>query len=403
MEVSGGVCAAKGFKAAGIHCGVRKKAGKKDLALLYCDVPAAAAATYTTNKVKAAPLLLTADHLKGKTLRAILANSGNANACAPKGYEHAAACCKAAADALGVPEEQVAVASTGVIGVELPVSPILSALPKLAESLSAGGSHLAAEAIMTTDLAKKELALRFELDGRPVSLGGIAKGSGMIHPNMGTMLAFLTTDCAISPEMLEKALVSSVKKTYNRVSVDGDTSTNDMCILMASGKAGNAPITGDGPDFDAFCQALDHLNTYLARSIAKDGEGATKLITVTVKNAGDEAAAETLAKAIAASSLVKTAMFGADANWGRVLCAMGYSGAAFPADRVSVSFRSAAGEVAVCQGSAGLPFDEGLAKQVLSEKEVLILADVHDGDASVTAWGCDLSYDYVKINGDYRT
>ena len=333
--------------------------------------------------------------------RAIVANAGNANACAPDGMENARRMAKAAAQLLGVAETDVAVASTGVIGQRLNIECIEEHLPEL--KLEDNASEKANRAIMTTDTKPKTAAVEFTIGGKTCRIGGICKGSGMIHPNMGTMLSFITTDCAITHEMLTDALQENVKKTYNRVTVDGDTSTNDMCIVLANGMAGNTLIEWQDEEYQAFCKALNEVNTRLARQIAADGEGATKLVTCTVKNSRSEEAAERLAKAVVGSNLVKAAMFGADANWGRVLCAMGYSKAPFRPEYVSVAFESAAGSVAVCDKGAALDFDEELAKKVLSESEVTIAVDVNEGEDSATAWGCDLTYDYVKINGDYRT
>ena len=400
--IKGGVTAAIGFLAAGIHCGIRKNTAKRDLALIVADRDCAAAAVCTTNKVKAAPVLLTMEHLKGGNARAILANSGCANACAPGGMDAARETVAAAAEVCGLKAEDFIVNSTGVIGQSLPVEKITTALPDLAKALSRD-SATAAEAIMTTDTFSKTVAVRFTLGGKTVTLGGMAKGSGMIHPNMATMLAFLTTDCAITSALLQEALRSSVQRTYNMVSVDGDTSTNDMTAILASGAAGNAIIAGKGEEYDTFLCALTAVNKTLAKAIARDGEGATKLLICRVNGAGSASAAETLSKAVISSALTKAAMFGADANWGRVLCAMGYSGADFSPDKADITFASAAGRVAVCAGGAGLAFDESLAKQVLSADEVNIEITLQDGEAEAEAYGCDLTYDYVKINGDYRT
>lgn len=399
----GGVTSALGFKAAGVHAGLRKNKTKSDLALIYSDTVCSAAAVYTKNVVKAAPIMITAQNLRNGHAQAILCNSGNANACAPDDLQNAERMASAAAGALGIAPQHVVVASTGVIGQRLNVEAIESAMPNLVSSLSSEGSEAAANAIMTTDLKKKEYALSEEIGGKTIHIGGIAKGSGMIHPNMGTMLCFITTDCAISPELLQKALSHCTEKTFNRVSVDGDTSTNDMCVVLASGKAGNPRIQNEGEDYVYFLGALHTIMEIFAKEIARDGEGATKLITCTVSGASDEATAELLAKSIIASSLVKTAMFGADANWGRVLCAMGYSGATFNPEETEIVFSSGAGSVAVAKGGRGLLFDEELAKQVLTESEITIEVLAGTGLSSVTAWGCDLSYDYVRINGDYRT
>ena len=402
-SIPGGVTAAQGFTAAATHCGIRKNTDKKDLALIAASVPCTAAAVYTTNLVQAAPLTLTKQHLSNGTARAILVNSGNANACAPGGLDAARRSCEAVASALGVAPDDVIVASTGVIGVPLPMEPIERGVPVLSGALSVAGGAGAAEAILTTDRKPKTRAVRFALGGKTVTLGGMAKGSGMIHPNMATMLSFITTDAAISAETLQTALRASARVTYNRISVDGDTSTNDMNVVLASGLAGNPKITGPSPDYDAFLAALNAVNGYLAREMARDGEGATKLVTCRVSGARDGDAAERLARSVIASSLVKTAMFGADANWGRVLCAMGYAGAPFDPMGVDIAFASAAGTISVCQRGTGLPFDEAAAKAILSGPEVEILCALRDGDGGAEAFGCDLSYDYVKINGDYRT
>ena len=403
--ISGGVTAAKGFRAAGVHAGVKagSSADKNDLAMILCDTEASAAGVYTMNRVKAAPIYVTMEHLENGSAWGIIANSGNANACAPLGHENAVKMCEAAASATGLRPEDFIVCSTGVIGQTLNVSVIENACPTLASLLSRDGSGDAAAAIMTTDTKKKEIAVSFELGGKEVRLGGIAKGSGMIHPNMGTMLCFLTTDCAISPDVLQDALYEVTKVTFNRVSVDGDTSTNDTCCILASGAAENQLIDWKSEDYDVFYGALKFVCTELAKKIAGDGEGATKLVTCTVSGSRSDEAAEKLAMEVIRSSLVKAAMFGADANWGRVLCAMGYSKAPFRPECVDVSFASAAGSIAVCKAGEGLEFDEDLAKKVLSQDEVEIQVNVNEGEHAVTAWGCDLTYDYVKINGDYRT
>lgn len=403
--ISGGVTAAKGFRAAGVHAGVKagSSADKNDLAMILCDTEASAAGVYTMNRVKAAPIYVTMEHLENGSARGIIANSGNANACAPLGHENAVKMCEAAASATGLRPEDFIVCSTGVIGQTLNVSVIENACPTLASLLSRDGSGDAATAIMTTDTKEKEIAVSFELGGKEVRLGGIAKGSGMIHPNMGTMLCFLTTDCAISPDVLQDALYEVTKVTFNRVSVDGDTSTNDTCCILASGAAENPLIDWKSEDYDVFYGALKFVCTELAKKIAGDGEGATKLVTCTVSCSRSDEAAEKLAMEVIRSSLVKAAMFGADANWGRVLCAMGYSKAPFRPECVDVSFASAAGSIAVCKAGEGLEFDEDLAKKVLSQDEVEIQVNVNEGEHAVTAWGCDLTYDYVKINGDYRT
>ncbi len=398
-----GVCAPRGFRAGAVHCGIKKGSTKDDLAVIVSDVLCNAASVYTTNKVKAAPIYVTMEHLKDGLARAIVVNSGNANACAPMGHENAIQMCKTAGEILGIDPHNIVVASTGVIGQTINIEAIKEGLPKIPNALSENGSDGAAVAIMTTDLVKKEVAVKIEIGGKTVKIGAIAKGSGMIHPNMGTMLCFVTTDCHISSEILNEMLKDITRKSFNRVSVDGDTSTNDMCTVLANGLASNDVINKKGEDYDIFYNALKEVCITLAKAIAADGEGATKLITCTVKNAKSEDVAETLSKSVAASSLVKTAMFGADANWGRVLCAMGYSGADFHAEKVNVGFKSKAGEISVCQNGMALDFDEDKAKEILTQKNVEILIDINDGQSEVSAWGCDLTYDYVKINGDYRT
>ena len=402
-QISGGVCAARGFQASGVHCGIRKSRTKKDLALIYSTVPAHAAAVYTTNLVKGAPLTVTKAHIADGFAQAVVCNSGNANTCNANGIEIAEKMSALVADALPVKAEDVVVASTGVIGQPLSIEPIAEGIAPLAAALSEDGSADACEAIMTTDTKKKEIAVEFSLGGKTCRLGGIAKGSGMIHPNMATMLVFLTTDAAISSAMLQKALSGDIQNTFNMISVDGDTSTNDMVTLLANGLAGNEEITDEGEDFSAFMEALNTVNVYLCRAIAADGEGATKLLECAVSGAGDVKTAKTVAKSVICSSLTKAAMFGEDANWGRVLCAIGYSGAAVDVGKVGVSFRSACGCVEVCRDGAGVPFSEELAAQVLHEKEIEILVSLGSGSAAATAWGCDLTYEYVKINGEYRT
>lgn len=399
--IDGGVCAAKGFKAGAIHCGIRKSQSKKDLAMIRSDCECSAAAVFTTNRVKAAPILLTMEHLENGRARAVIVNSGNANACAPFGIENARREAMAAARALGVDPGDVIVASTGVIGQTLNVECIEEHADSM--EMKYDNSMAAAEAIMTTDTKVKTMAVQFEVDGKTCHLGGICKGSGMIHPNMGTMLSFLTTDCAITPELLQKALRADVKQTFNRVTVDGDTSTNDMCAILANGMAENTLIEAEGADFDLFCKALHTVTKDLARKIAADGEGAGKLITCTVTGALSEDVAERLSKSICSSALTKAAIFGSDANWGRVLCAMGYSGAPFDTEGVKVEFASKAGAITVCEKGRGLDFDEELAKKILSEEEVEINVSLKEGEGNVTCWGCDLTYEYVRINGDYRS
>ena len=403
IRIEGGVTAPKGFTAAGMHCGIRRNRTKRDLALIVSDRPASAAAVYTQNLVKGAPLTVTKAHLENGVAQAIIVNSGIANTCAADGIEKAEAMCALAATALHLPVEDVLVASTGVIGPSIVLDPIEAAVPSLAASLSKEGGTDAAEAIMTTDTVKKEFAFRVNLGGVDCTLGGIAKGSGMIAPNMATMLCFLTTDAAIDSTLLDAALHEVVGDTFNMLSVDGDTSTNDNVILMANGAAGNAKITEKNEDYATFVEALHTLCADLCRRLAKDGEGATKLIETKVYGAKSVKDARTIARSVNNSSLLKSAMFGADANWGRVLCAIGYSGAEVDVKGVKVSFVSKAGCVTVCKNGAGIEFDEDVAKTVLTEDEVVIDIRLSDGDAEATAYGCDLTYDYVKINGDYRT
>ena len=401
-EIQGGVCAAKGFQANGVHCGIRKSRTKRDLTLIFSQVPATAAAVYTTNLVKGAPLTVTRRHLADGKAQALICNSGNANTCNADGIQIAEQMCRLTAEQLNISERDVVVASTGVIGQPLDIAPIAAGIPALAAGL---GDHSAeaCEGIMTTDTRMKEVAVSFELDGVECRIGGIAKGSGMIHPNMATMLVFLTTDAAISSALLNRALKTDVQDTFNMVSVDGDTSTNDMVCILANGLAGNPEITEENESYALFCKMLNSVTVQLCRMIAGDGEGATKLLECRVSGAVDSAEAKTVAKSVICSSLVKSAMFGADANWGRVLCAIGYSGAAVDVDRIDVSFRSAQGEIQVCRDGAGVEFSEPLAKQILLAPEIEILVNLNAGSASATAWGCDLTYDYVKINGDYRT
>ncbi len=401
--ISGGVTAPRGFRANGIYCGIRKNKVKKDLALIVSDTVASAAAVYTTNLVKGAPLTVTKANIADGKAQAMICNSGNANTCNANGIEIAEGMCELTAKALGISAKDVIVASTGVIGQPLDITPIAEGMDALVSGLSLEGGVNAAEAIMTTDTKKKEIAVRFEVGGKVCTLGGIAKGSGMIHPNMATMLVFLTTDCAISAEMLAKALSGDIKNTFNMTSIDGDTSTNDMVSIMANGLAGNAEITAEGEDFTVFMKALNTVTVQLCREIAGDGEGATKLLECVVDGAESDAIAKTVAKSVICSSLTKAAMFGADANWGRVLCAIGYSGASVDVGKIDVSFRSAKGEIAVCKNGAGVDFSEEVAKEILLEKEISILVSLNSGSFGATAWGCDLTYDYVKINGDYRT
>ena len=401
--IDGGVTAPAGFMASGIHCGIRKNKSKRDLALIYSEKVCTASAVYTQNLVKGAPNLVTEKNLADGLAQAVICNSGNANTCNADGEEKAYAMCRLVAERLHIPPENVIVGSTGVIGQPLPLEPIIQGADALVAALSREGSSQAAEAIMTTDLRKKEIAVEIMIGGKPVRIGGIAKGSGMIHPNMATMLGFLTSDAAISKEMIKMALQQAVAVTFNMVSVDGDTSTNDMVALMASGSAENRPITGPGEDYDAFCTALTEICRKLSRELARDGEGATKLLVCKVAGAPTFEDAKKAAKAVICSSLVKAAMFGADANWGRVLCALGYSGAAIDIHTVGVSFASKTGKIEVCRDGAGIPFSEEIAKKVLTEEEILIDVTVRGGECEAEAYGCDLTYDYVKINGDYRT
>ena len=404
--INGGVCAAQGFRAAGLHVGVKNnKTDKKDVALIVSDVDCTAAGVFTTNAVKAAPVHVTKAHLADGKARAVIVNSGNANACAPQGEENAERMCAAAAKEIGCAAEDVLVCSTGVIGKTLPVAVIEAGVPTLYRMLesSDAASDAAAVAIMTTDTVKKEVAIETEIGGKTVRIGGIAKGSGMIHPNMGTMLCFITTDCAISSEMLKKALLDVTRVSFNRISVDGDTSTNDTCCVLANGMAGNDEITGEGKDYETFKTALQDLSVILARKMAKDGEGAKHLITCNVSGAAGEQQGETIAKSVISSTLTKAAIFGCDANWGRVLCAMGYSGEQFDPDQVDVTFASSVGSVMVCQKGRGLDFDEELAKKILTEDEIEINIVMGEGSGTCTCWGCDITYDYIQINGDYRT
>lgn len=401
--ISGGICAPKGFRAGGIHCGIRKNHSKRDLSMIVSDVPAAAAAVYTSNLVKSAPIYVDQRNLANGVAQAVICNSGNANTCNADGEEKAWEMCCLTAEVTGVKPEDVIVGSTGVIGQPLPIQPIRDGVKPLYEALSYDGSAAAAEGIMTTDTVMKEVAVEFTACGKTCRIGGIAKGSGMIHPGLATMLVFITCDCAITPELVKKALLRDVKDTFNMMSVDGDMSTNDTVAVMCNGLAGNETITCKGEDFEAFCAALSAVNATLCRKIAKDGEGATHLITCNVTGAATMDDARKAAKGVVCSSLLKAAIFGADANWGRVLCALGYSGANMDVNKVDVAFKSQKGEVVVCVNGAGVPFSEEVAKQVLLEEEIDINVTLRDGDCKATAWGCDLTYDYVKINGDYRT
>ena len=403
--IDGGVCAATGYKANGLNCGLNSNKDKNDLGLYISDVPASTAGVYTTNKVKGAPILVTQKHLAatcGKS-RAVIMNSKNANTCNADGVEKAEAMCELTAKALGLDTNDVLVASTGVIGQILPIEPIAEHIDELAAGLTYDGNERAATAIMTTDTVKKEYAVEFELGGKLCRLGGMAKGSGMIHPNMATTLNFITTDAAVSTELIGKALSETVKVTYNCLSVDGDTSTNDTLLLMSNGLAGNEEITEENADYEIFKEALYIVMSELTKMLAKDGEGATKLLECAVSSAPDEDTAIIVAKSVIRSPLLKCAMFGEDANWGRVLCAIGYAEAEFDINKVDVDFRSNAGVLPVCRSGAGIPFSEDFAKVVLAEEEIFIDVSLNSGDAKAKAWGCDLTYDYVKINGDYRS
>lgn len=404
--IDGGVCAAKGFKASGVYCGIKDNPTKKyDICMVVSDVLCNAAAVYTLNKVKGAPITVTKKNLEktGGKAKAIIANSKNANTCNADGEEKAYKMCCLTAEALGIKPEEVIVASTGVIGQILPIEPIEKAMKPLSEKLSYNGNEEAATAIMTTDTVKKEVAVEFKLGDKVCHLGGMAKGSGMIHPNMATTLNFITTDAAISSEMLQKALSEIVKVTYNCLSVDGDTSTNDMVCVMANALAGNNEITAENSDFEVFKKALFTVMMNMTRMLAKDGEGATKLLECNVSGADNLDTAITVAKSVIRSPLLKCAMFGSDANWGRILCAVGYADAEFDINKVDVSISSAAGKIDVCKNGAGIEFSEDIAKTVLTEDEITIDISIGNGNGSATAWGCDLTYDYVKINGDYRS
>ena len=401
--INGGVTAAKGFKASGIHCGIRKNQTKKDLAMIVSETKCTAAAVYTQNKVYGAPITVTRNNISDGYAQAVIVNSGNANTCNADGVEKAQMMCDIASKALGVDSKDVIVASTGVIGMTLDITPIAEGAPALASQISEKGGHDCAEAIMTTDTLPKEVAVEMEIGGKKVTLGACCKGSGMIHPNMATMLCFMTTDCNISSAYLQKALSDVVKDTFNMISVDGDTSTNDMVCIMANGKAENDIIDSDSADFETFKQALMSVSVKLSRLIAGDGEGAQRLLECNVTGCTDEATAKKIAKSIICSSLVKTAMFGADANWGRILCAIGYTEGDFSVDTIDVYLSSCKGTIKVCENGAGIPFSEEKAKEILLESEITLDVDMRQGEYSATAWGCDLTYDYVKINGDYRT
>ncbi|MGM9974121.1 MAG: bifunctional glutamate N-acetyltransferase/amino-acid acetyltransferase ArgJ [Clostridiaceae bacterium] len=400
--IDGGVCAPKGFKASGIHCGIRKNRGKKDLALIVSERMASAAAVYTQNLVQGAPIAVTKKNISDGYGKAIICNSGNANTCNENGIEIAEEMCTLAAEALNIEAEDIIVASTGVIGEPLNIEPIKKGMKELCDNLGSKSSE-AAQAIMTTDTKEKEVAVAFTLGDKECHIGGIAKGSGMIHPNMATMLVFITSDAYITPELLQKAVSEDVEDTFNMITVDGDTSTNDMLCVLANGAAENKLIDCENEYYKIFKKALNYITTILSKEIASDGEGASKLLECRVKGAENKDTAKVVAKAVVGSSLVKAAMFGEDANWGRILCAIGYSGAQVNVNKIAVDFSSLSGSIAVCINGKGIPFSEEKAKKVLSEKEIAINIELNSGKAEATAWGCDLTYDYVKINGDYRT
>ena len=401
--IPGGVVAAKGFQASGEHLGIRKNRTKRDTALVVSDVPCAAACCYTRNLVQGAPIAVTRANVANGHAQAIICNSGNANTCNSNGVEIAEGMCALVHQHTGVPANDVIVASTGVIGQEMTLDPFISGMAKLAAALRPTGGQDAAEAIMTTDTVAKEVAVEFTLDGKTCRVGGISKGSGMIHPNMATMLCFVSTDAAITPACLQAALDDVVKDTFNMLSIDGDTSTNDMVSVLANGMAGNETVADQGAPYETFKSALFQVCAKLCRIMAKDGEGATKLLTCTVTGAKDQLTAKLVAKSVICSSLLKAAIFGSDANWGRVLCAIGYSGADVEVTKIDVQFVSRAGIIPVCTAGSGIQFDEGAAKKVLSEDEIDVAVQLNSGKETAIAWGCDLTYDYVKINGDYRT
>ncbi|MCQ2562698.1 MAG: bifunctional glutamate N-acetyltransferase/amino-acid acetyltransferase ArgJ [Alphaproteobacteria bacterium] len=402
-RIEGGVCAPQGFQATSVHCGIRQNQTKKDLSLIFSNTPANAAAVYTTNLVKGAPLTVTKNNLRNGKAQAIICNSGNANTCNANGIEIAESMCELVADALHIDKTDVIVGSTGIIGQPLNIEPIKNGIPTLVANLSNTGSQEAAAGIMTTDTKLKEVALEFDINGTTCKIGGIAKGSGMIHPNMATMLVFITSDVNIDSNLLQQALSDTVKDTFNMISVDGDTSTNDMCVIIANGLANNTKITEEDESYNVFVQALNELMVNLCRKIAKDGEGATRLIECTVSEAETKDIAKTVAKSVVCSSLLKAAIFGSDANWGRILCAIGYSGAKLDVNKIDVSFKSNKGSIEVCKNGSGVDFSEEKAKEILLEDEIEILVSLNSGTNSATAWGCDLTYDYVKINGDYRS
>ena len=401
--IDGGICAPKGFQASGVHCGIRNNTTKRDLSLILSDVMCTAAAVYTKNKVKGAPILVTQKHLEDGKAKAVICNSGNANTCAPNGVEIAEQTSELAAKKLNIKASDIIVGSTGVIGVPMSMDPFERGIPELVKELSYDGSEHAAEGIMTTDTVKKEFAVSILIGNKECRIGGIAKGSGMIHPNMATMLCYLTTDAAITSDMLQKALSKDIKDSFNQLSIDGDTSTNDMVTLMANGLAENPVIDKDGEDFEIFCAALNAITSALVKALAKDGEGASKLLECVVTGAPDKETARVISKSVITSSLFKAAMFGEDANWGRVLCAIGYSDAEFDISKVDVALSSSKGIVQVCKSAAYNDFSEEKAAEILNEKEITILVSLNQGEEQAKAWGCDLTYGYVEINGSYRS
>lgn len=404
-QIEGGICAAKGFLANGMHSGIKTNTDKKDLAVIYSKSLCSVGAVYTQNKVCGANIIVSKEHLKNGKAKAVICNSGNANTCNKDGIDKAKEMCRLTAGVLAIDEKDVAVASTGVIGIPLPIEPIQKNIKKLIDNAnnSFENAKNAAEAIMTTDTFMKEAAYEFEIDGKKVHIGAIAKGSGMIHPNMATMLAFITTDCNITSEMLQKALSEDVKSTYNMVSVDGDTSTNDMCVVLANGEAENILIDKEDDNYKIFCKALNTINTYLSKQIAKDGEGATKLIECDVINAENLELARKTAKSVITSNLVKAAIFGCDMNWGRISCAIGYTDADFDINKISINVGSKYGDMNVYKDGYGIEFDEDEALKILKEDEIKITINMNSGKSNASAWGCDLTYDYVKINGSYRS
>ena len=402
-EISGGVTAAKGFKAYGVHCGIRKNHAKKDLALIMSEVMCSAAAVYTTNKVKGAPIAVTKRNIEDGKAIAAICNSGNANTCNANGVEVAEKTCAALAKEAGISEKDIIIASTGVIGQPLDVEVIKSGIPALVKGLSVEGGAAAAEAILTTDIRPKTAAVEFTLGGKVCRMGGIAKGSGMINPNMATMLVFITGDAAVSPSLIKEAVKEAADESFNMISVDGDTSTNDMLSVMMNGMAGNAEIKEKDADYAVFLEGLTYLCKKLSKMIARDGEGATKLLEARVTGAPDKTTARIAAKSVISSNLTKAAMFGADANWGRVLCALGYAKCELDVNKIDIAFESKKGKIDVCKNGAGVPFSEEKAKEILLEDEIIIDIELNDGEASAEAYGCDLTYEYVRINGDYRT